>query len=310
MTLTGTVQNIAQRPDRRVRDGHRQREESPAMQPSSPRRPWATTVSAKSLTTPRSPPRYRSPLDERDPRPRSPRELGRRRSPASPPRTPRSPCDQACPGRAAKSVVNDSDGHGLRKPADHGAEAGPILLEERPAHAGCSHERTGRMAHRPASPRQALPRPGPTGQTTMNKALSLALLVSGILLVGYGISATNSFTSSVSRTVNGSPTNRAMWLLVGGGAAAVVGLAGVVRGPRDQLELPRGPTGAAGEQSFSSPAGKPQPRVPPRAPSPTSDPHSVRPPSPHRRPCFPPCWRRPLRRPRPRPSSPHRSSTS
>jgi hypothetical protein len=66
----------------------------------------------------------------------------------------------------------------------------------------------------------------------MNKAISLALLVAGIILIGYGITASNSFSSSVSRTVNGSPTNQTLWFLVGGGAAAVVGLAGVMRGSK------------------------------------------------------------------------------
>jgi hypothetical protein len=67
----------------------------------------------------------------------------------------------------------------------------------------------------------------------MNKAIPLALLVGGIILIAYGITASNSFSSSVSRTFNGSPTNKTMWLLIGGGAAAIVGLAGVMRGSKN-----------------------------------------------------------------------------
>jgi hypothetical protein len=64
----------------------------------------------------------------------------------------------------------------------------------------------------------------------MNKGISIALLVVGVILIVYGISASNSFGSSVSRAVNGSPTDKTIWLLVGGAAAAIVGLVGVFRG--------------------------------------------------------------------------------
>ncbi len=64
----------------------------------------------------------------------------------------------------------------------------------------------------------------------MNKGISLALLIAGIILIVYGISASNSVGSSFSRMFSGSPTDKTIWLLVGGAVAAVVGLVGVLRG--------------------------------------------------------------------------------
>ncbi len=66
----------------------------------------------------------------------------------------------------------------------------------------------------------------------MNKIVSLALLIGGIVLIVYGINASNSVGSSLSRTFNGAPTDKTLWLLIGGGVAALVGLAGVLRGSR------------------------------------------------------------------------------
>lgn len=58
----------------------------------------------------------------------------------------------------------------------------------------------------------------------MNKAFSLALLVGGIVLMIIGINATNSLGSDVSRFFTGSPTDKAIWMLIGGIVATVVGL--------------------------------------------------------------------------------------
>ena len=66
----------------------------------------------------------------------------------------------------------------------------------------------------------------------MNKIVSLALLVGGVVLVIIGINATNSFSSDVSRFFTGSPTDKAIWMLIGGIAAAIVGLAGTMRGSK------------------------------------------------------------------------------
>ena len=66
----------------------------------------------------------------------------------------------------------------------------------------------------------------------MNKLISLALLVGGIVLIVIGVNATNSFNSDVSRFFTGSPTDKAVWMLIGGVAAAAIGLAGTLRGSK------------------------------------------------------------------------------
>jgi len=44
-----------------------------------------------------------------------------------------------------------------------------------------------------------------------------------------GINATNSFGSDVSRFFTGSPTDKAIWMLIGGTVASVVGLVWTLR---------------------------------------------------------------------------------
>jgi len=66
----------------------------------------------------------------------------------------------------------------------------------------------------------------------MNKGMSVALLAVGIVLIIMGVSASESFSSDVSRFFTGSPTNRAVWLLIGGIAATIVGLFGLLRGSK------------------------------------------------------------------------------
>ena len=63
----------------------------------------------------------------------------------------------------------------------------------------------------------------------MNKPVSLALLIGGIVLMIYGVSASDSLGSSFSRMFTGAPTDKTIWLLIGGVVAAVLGLAGVMR---------------------------------------------------------------------------------
>lgn len=57
----------------------------------------------------------------------------------------------------------------------------------------------------------------------MNKAIGLALLGVGIALIVYGVNASHSVSSDVSRTFNGTPTHETLWLLLGGIASAIVG---------------------------------------------------------------------------------------
>jgi hypothetical protein len=60
----------------------------------------------------------------------------------------------------------------------------------------------------------------------MNRIVSVALLVGGVVLMVLGINATNSFSSDVSRFFTGSPTDKAVWMLIAGVVATAVGLAG------------------------------------------------------------------------------------
>ncbi len=66
----------------------------------------------------------------------------------------------------------------------------------------------------------------------MNKIISLALLVGGVVLIVMGVSATNSFSSDVSRFFTGSPTDKSIWMLIGGGVAASVGLTMLLGGSK------------------------------------------------------------------------------
>ena len=62
----------------------------------------------------------------------------------------------------------------------------------------------------------------------MIKIVALALLAGGILLVVFGVNAMNSTSSDVSRFFTGAPTDRAVWMLVGGVVMLVAGLAGLL----------------------------------------------------------------------------------
>lgn len=66
----------------------------------------------------------------------------------------------------------------------------------------------------------------------MNKGISFALLAVGILLFIWGLSVSESVSSDVSRLFTGAPTDKAVWLLIGGIGVAIVGLFGVLRDGR------------------------------------------------------------------------------
>jgi hypothetical protein len=66
----------------------------------------------------------------------------------------------------------------------------------------------------------------------MNKSIALALLAGGIVLAVFCVSEMNSFTSDISRMFTGVPTNRSIWMLVGGAVMGVLGVAGMVQGSR------------------------------------------------------------------------------
>lgn len=67
----------------------------------------------------------------------------------------------------------------------------------------------------------------------MNKLISLALLVCGLVLIIYGVNASESLGSDFSRLFTGSPTDKTIWLLVGGVVLAAFGAGGLMRGSRE-----------------------------------------------------------------------------
>lgn len=66
----------------------------------------------------------------------------------------------------------------------------------------------------------------------MDRTISLALLAGGILLVIFGINAADSVSSNISRFFTDSPTDKAIWMLVGGIVMTIIGLVGLRRGPK------------------------------------------------------------------------------
>jgi uncharacterized membrane protein HdeD (DUF308 family) len=66
----------------------------------------------------------------------------------------------------------------------------------------------------------------------MNKALSLALLVGGIILIIYGVSANDSLSGRATRFFTGSPTDHTIWMLLGGIVATLVGAASLFNSPK------------------------------------------------------------------------------
>ena len=55
------------------------------------------------------------------------------------------------------------------------------------------------------------------------KPVGLALIALGVVLLVLGIRESDSFASDVSRFFTGNPTDRAVWLMIGGVAALLVG---------------------------------------------------------------------------------------
>ena len=66
----------------------------------------------------------------------------------------------------------------------------------------------------------------------MNRTISFILVACGAVLIIYGVSASNSLGSDFSRMFTGSPTDRTIWLLLGGIVAVLVGAGGLLRGPK------------------------------------------------------------------------------
>ncbi len=58
----------------------------------------------------------------------------------------------------------------------------------------------------------------------MSKTVSMVILIAGIVLIIFGLRASNSFSSDISRFFTGSPTDKTIWMLMVGGAASFVEL--------------------------------------------------------------------------------------
>lgn len=64
----------------------------------------------------------------------------------------------------------------------------------------------------------------------MKKIISVALLVGGLLLLYFGYDEYQSLGSEIDQALGGSGSSQAIWMLIGGGAATIAGLVGLLRG--------------------------------------------------------------------------------
>lgn len=64
----------------------------------------------------------------------------------------------------------------------------------------------------------------------MNRAIFFAMLAGGIVLLVFGTGALNSTSSDISQFFTGAPTDKAIWMLVGGAIVSAVGLMGLLSG--------------------------------------------------------------------------------
>ena len=55
------------------------------------------------------------------------------------------------------------------------------------------------------------------------RAVGVALLVVGVILLVFGINASESVSSSISEFFTGKPTDKTVWLLIGAALAIIVG---------------------------------------------------------------------------------------
>ncbi|MBP0592846.1 DUF3185 family protein [Paraburkholderia sp. LEh10] len=66
----------------------------------------------------------------------------------------------------------------------------------------------------------------------MTKAISLGLIVGGVVLLYFGGQSFNSFSNDVSRMFTGAPTNKTIFLIAGGIVATLAGLIGLASSKR------------------------------------------------------------------------------
>jgi uncharacterized protein DUF3185 len=72
----------------------------------------------------------------------------------------------------------------------------------------------------------------------MQRIVGAVLLVVGAILLFYGLSAGDSFGSEVSKFFTGKPTDKTIWLVVGGAASIVAGLLFIALPPRSGVSVP------------------------------------------------------------------------
>ncbi len=57
----------------------------------------------------------------------------------------------------------------------------------------------------------------------MQRVIGIALVAVGVILLVMGVMAADSLASDISRFFTGTPTDRSVWLLIGGVASLIVG---------------------------------------------------------------------------------------
>lgn len=66
----------------------------------------------------------------------------------------------------------------------------------------------------------------------MNRIVSLIILAAGIVLIIYGVHASHSLGSDFAKVFTGSPSEKSIWLVIGGVILAAIGGGGVVFGSK------------------------------------------------------------------------------
>ena len=65
-----------------------------------------------------------------------------------------------------------------------------------------------------------------------NSIVGLVVLALGVVLLIFGFNESQSFSSDVSRFFTGNPTDRSVWMLIGGIVASMAGLFLIISGAR------------------------------------------------------------------------------
>lgn len=71
-----------------------------------------------------------------------------------------------------------------------------------------------------------------TVSPSVNRSLFIVCLIVGVVALTLGVITSESISSEFSRLFTGRPTDRSLWLLIGGAITTVGGLIGLARGSR------------------------------------------------------------------------------